>query len=101
MKLANPNPKQTDKGNMTHLDIKPKYDISLGITGMTDARIIEEVTYLLRREGVPQHEIEEFRTQTHTYSPNDYSVFLRIILSWVRVIEMDESQVACLEEGDN
>ena len=99
--MANPNPEQTDKGSMTHLDIKPKYDISLGITGMTDARIIEEVTYLLRREGVPQHEIEEFRTQTHTYTPNDYSVFLRIILSWVRVIEMDESQVACLEEGDN
>ena len=99
--MANPNPEQTDKGSMTHLDIKPKYDISLGITGMTDARIIEEVTYLLRREGVPQHEIEEFRTQTHTYSPNDYSVFLRIILSWVRVIEMSSEDVACLEEGDN
>lgn len=83
-----------------YLDIKPKYDFSLGITGMTDARIIEEVTYLLRGNGVPQHEIEEFRTQTHTYSPNDYSVFLRTILSWVGVIEMDESQVACLEEGD-
>jgi hypothetical protein len=88
--------------NMTtpHLDIKPKYDIGLGITGMTDARIIEEVTYLLRRNGVPQHEIEEFRTQTHTYSPNDFSVFLRIILSWVRVIEMGSDHVACLEESD-
>ena len=99
--MANPNPEQTDKGTMTHLDIKPKYDISLSTCGMTDSEIIAEVTYLLRREGVPQHEIEEFRTQTHTYTPNDYSVFLRIILSWVRVIEMDESQVACLEEGDN
>jgi len=87
---------------MNHLDIKPKYDnISIGIVGMTDARIIEEVIYLLRREGVPQHEIEEFRTQTHTYSPNDFSVFLRIILSWVRVIEMGSDHVACLEEGDD
>lgn len=85
---------------MTHLDIKPKYDISLSTCGMTDSEIIAEVTYLLRREGVPQHKIEEFRTQTHTYSP-DYSAFLRIILSWVTVIEMSSDDVACLEEGDN
>jgi hypothetical protein len=84
-----------------HLQIKPKYDISLGITGMTDARIIEEVTHLLRQEGVTQHEIEEFRTQTHTYSPNDYYVFLRTILSWVKVIEMSSEDVACLEWGDD
>jgi hypothetical protein len=86
---------------MRHTDIKPKYDnISIGIVGMTDARIIEEVIHLLRREGVPQHEIEEFRTQTHTYSPNDFSVFLRIILSWVKVIEMGSDHVACLDEGE-
>ena len=87
---------------MSHTDIKPKYDnISLSIVGMTDYRIIEEVIHLLRREGVPQQEIEEFRTQTHTYSPNDFSVFLRIILSWVKVIEMGSDHVACLEEGDD
>ena len=87
---------------MTHLQIKPKHDdISLGIVGMTDSHIISEVIHLLRREGVPEHEIEEFRTQTHTYSPNDFSVFLRIILSWVKVIEMGSDHVACLEEGDD
>lgn len=88
---------------MTHLQIKPKYDISLSTCGMTDSEIIAEVTYLLRREGVPQHEIEEFRTQVTTRPP-DYDFgfgFLRIVLSWVGVVEMSEEQVACLEEGDD
>lgn len=89
---------------MTHLQIKPKHDdISLGIVGMTDSHIISEVIHLLRREGVPEHEIEEFRTQVGACPP-DYdfgSAFLRAVLSWVKIIEMGSDHVACLEEGDD
>ena len=89
---------------MTHLQIKPKHDdISIGIVGMTDSHIISEVIHLLRREGVPEHEIEEFRTQVSACPP-DYdfgSAFLRAVLSWVNIIEMGSDHVACLEEGDD
>ena len=86
---------------MRYTDIKPKYDIGLGIVGMTDARIIEEVIHLLRREGVPEHEVEEFRTQTRIEADYDFgSAFLRAVLSWVKVIEMGSDHVACLDEGE-
>lgn len=89
---------------MTHLQIKPKYDnISLSIVGMTDSHIISEIVHFLRREGVPEHEIEEFRTQVSACPP-DYdfgSAFLRAILSWVKIVEMGSDHVACLEEGDD
>jgi len=90
---------------MRHTDIKPKYDnISLSILGMTDANITSEVISLLRREGVPQHEIEEFHAQARTFPDGSdlyhYSVFLRTILSWVRVYEMSSDDVACLDEGE-
>lgn len=87
---------------MRYTEIKPKYDnISLSIVGMTDSEIIAEVVHLLRREGVPEHEVEEFRTQTRVEADYDFgSAFLRAVLSWIKIIEMGSDHVACLDEGE-